>query len=113
MIRLTLGHDLALVVKERTTGSGMEHIGYLLLATTSDTDKVLATMGITGKEGPSDGMLRIAAEQASRFFPMHARIAPPEEMKYLQPHSFDRDREQPGFVCKCGQDANTAIHGRG
>lgn len=123
MIRLVLGHDLQLNVvpimtdlpkwTSYTTATGQEVGGYLLLATTSDPTKVLGTMGETGREGPSDGMLTIAAEQAVRHFPMHARVTAPEESKYLQPHSFDRDREQPGYVCKCGKDANTAIHGRG
>lgn len=120
MIRLVLGHDLQLsvapVVEATTTSTasdGQEVTGYLLLATTGDPTKVLGTMGETDQRGPSDGMLIIAAEQAVRHFPMHARVAPPEEEKHKQPHPFDRNRSQSGFVCKCGQDANTAIHGRG
>ena len=55
----------------------------------------------------------VAAEQAVRHFPMHARVSAPEESKYKQPHAFDRDRLRAGFFCKCGEEANTAIHGRG
>lgn len=119
MIRLVLGHDLSLVVKPvveevatSTASDGREVTGYLLLATTIDPDKVLGTMGETSRNGPSDGMLVVACEQAVRHFPMHARVTPPEEDKYKQPHTFDRDRSRSGFFCKCGQDANTAIHGR-
>lgn len=111
MIRLTLGHDLCLTVVPKGPAGGPAD-GYLLLATTTDPDKVLGTMGETGIEGPSDGMLTVAADQAMRMFPGHARVAPPEADQYRQPHAFVRDRNHPGFVCRCGEEANTAIHGR-
>lgn len=106
-LTLTLGHDLLLVARQP------EHQRMRLLAVTAaDPEKVLGDLGTCPDGGPSDGMLTIAAEQATRMFPGHARAIPPAEEKWAAPHVFSRDRSKEGFVCNCGQPANTPVHGR-